>query len=126
MLAGYTPDEILKIFKKYCTQINYVSPVNILKLIYGLIFKRKIIIQGLNSGNKIEELMKKLCSAKGIHNINQIKMPLLMPSVDMHSGKVYVFTSKETRSAYDDKIKYINDIEIGKAVRASCSYPRSI
>ena len=70
--------------------------------------------------------MKKLCSAKGIYNINQIKMPLLMPSVDMHSGKVYVFTSKETRSAYDDKIKYINDIEIGKAVRASCSYPRSI
>lgn len=97
-----------------------------MKLIFGLIFKKKIIIQGLNNGEKIEELMKKLCKAKGIYNINQIKMPLLMPSVDLHNGKVYVFTSRQTRNTYNDKIEYINDIEIGKAVRASCSYPRSI
>ena len=126
MHVGYKPDEIYKIFKKYCNEINYVSVGNIVKLIFGLIFKKKIIIQGLNNGEKIEELMKKLCKAKGIYNINQIKMPLLMPSVDLHNGKVYVLTSRQTRNTYNDKIEYINDIEIGKAVRASCSYPRSI
>ena len=120
---GYKPDEIYDIFKKYCNQINYISIFNILKLIYGLIFKKKIIIQGLNDGDKIEELMRKLCRKKGIYNINQIKMPLLMPSVDLHTGKVYVFCSLETRNTYDDKIEYINDMDIGKAVRASCSYP---
>ena len=52
--VGYKPKEIYDIFKKYCNEINYVSILNILKLIFGLVFKRKILIQGLNNGNKIE------------------------------------------------------------------------
>ena len=123
MLVGYKPDEIYSIFKKYCKQINYVSIGNVLKLIYGLIVRRKILIQGLNNGNKIEELIRKLCKAKQITNIKQIKMPLIIPSVDLHNGKVYAFTSVKTRSTYNDQTQYINDIDIGKAVRASCSYP---
>jgi len=123
MRCGYKPEEIYKIFKKYCTQINYISISNIIKLILGLIFKRKILIQGLNNGEKIEELMKKLSKDKGIYNIKQIKMPLLMPSVDLHTGEVYIFSSINIRNTYNDKLKYINDIPIEKAVRASCSYP---
>lgn len=126
MPHGYTPDEIYYIFKKYCKQINYVSIGNILKLIYGLVVKRKIIIQGLNNGNKIEELITRLCKAKKITNICDIKMPLIIPSVDLNNGKVYAFTSLSSRSTYNDKIEYINNAEVGKAVRASCSYPRSI
>ena len=34
-----------------------------------------------------------------------------------------MFSSKAQRSMYSDEIKYINNISIGKAVRASCSYP---
>lgn len=124
--CGYTPDEIYQIFKKYCKQINYISIKNIIQLIYGLIIKRKIIIQGLNDGDKIEKLMTNLCKQKEITNIGQIKMPLIIPSVDLHNGKVYAFTSVKTRNLYNDKTEYVNDIEIGKAVRASCSYPRSI
>lgn len=124
--VGYKPEEIYTIFKKYCKEIKYVSYFNILKLIYGLIFKRKIIIQGLNNGNKIEKFMRELCKQKGIQNIRQIKTPIMIPSVDLYNGKVYMFSSVQTRGAYDDKIKYVNNIDIGKAVRASCSYPRSI
>lgn len=61
--------------------------------------------------------------AKGIYNIKQIKMPLIIPSVDLHNGEVYIFSSKQTRSSYNDNTKYIHDIDIGTAVRASCSYP---
>ena len=50
-------------------------------------------------------------------------MPLLIPSVDLHSGDVYCFSSKASRRALSDDIIYINNINIGKAVRASCSYP---
>ena len=121
--VGYKPDEIYHIFKKYCNQINYVSISNLIKLIAGLIFKRKILIQGLNNGNKIEKLMRKLCKEKGIDNIKQIKMPIVIPSVELHNGKVYVFSSMKMRSTYDDKLEYVNDIDIGTAVRASCSYP---
>ena len=123
--AGYRADEIYKIFKKYCKEINYISIGNILKLISGLIFRKKILIQGLNDGKKIEKLMRDLCKEKGIYNINQIKIPLIIPSVDLHNGKVYIFSSLEKRNTYNDKIKYINDIDVGTAVRASCSYPRS-
>lgn len=94
-----------------------------MKLIGGLIFKKKILIQGLNNGKNIEKLIRKLCMEKNIENINQIKMPLIIPSVDLHNGKVYAFSSIETRGTYDDKVEYVSDIDIGMAVRASCSYP---
>lgn len=120
---GYTPEEIYSIFKSYSDQINYISVWNVLKLIYGLIIKKEIIIQGLNNGNKIEKLMKEFCNEKGISNINEIKMPLIIPSVSVHNGKKYIFSSQESRDSYDDKKEYINNIEIEKAIRASCSYP---
>lgn len=121
--VGYKPDEIYSIFKNYCKQITYVSMKNIAKLIYGLIFKNQILIQGLNDGRKIEKLMKQFCAEKQIRNINEIKIPLIIPSVSLHNGKKYVFSSLENRSSYDDGKEYINNIEIEKAVRASCSYP---
>lgn len=126
MHVGYNADEIYGIFKKYCKQINYVSIKNVLKLILGLIFKREILIQGLNDGKKLQGLIKDLCNKKGIYNIKQIKMPLIIPSVDLHNGKVYIFSSVKTRGTYDDKRQYINDARIDTVVRSSCSYPRNI
>ena len=50
-------------------------------------------------------------------------MPILMPSVNLKNGQVYVFTNKNMRTTYEDNVKYVNSINIGEAVRASCSYP---
>lgn len=96
---------------------------NILKLIYGIIFNGKIIINGLNSGDIIEKIINEECSKKNIKNINQIKMPLIIPAVDLYSGNIYCFISQSKRKEISNKTIYINDVEIGKAVRASCSYP---
>lgn len=65
----------------------------------------------------------KLLGAKKINNINQVKKNLLIPSVDLNTGALYMFSSMHNRIGYSDEIIYINDINIGKAVRASCSYP---
>lgn len=121
--VGYKSDEIYEIFKKYNKKINYFEIKNILKLIYGILIKRKIIITGLNSGEKIEKLINKELNKKNINNINQINKKLLIPSVSLIDGKIFIFSSIKNRKIYSDKIIYNNDINIGKAIRASCSYP---
>lgn len=121
--CGYSSEEIYKLFKRYCKQIKYVDGINIIKTIFGLIFERKIIIDGLTNGNKIQKIIDVACKEKGISNINQIKKNLIIPAVDLYDGKLYAFSSKNNRAIYSNNIKYIYDCEIGKIVQASCSYP---
>ena len=48
-------------------------------------------------------------------------MPIVIPAVDISEAKEYIFTNCAPRdNPYDE---YITVIAIGKAVRASCSYP---
>ena len=49
-------------------------------------------------------------------------MPILIPAVDIYTDELCVFSNninKEIKS----RVNYINDIDIGTAVQASCSYP---
>lgn len=122
-VLGYNSDEMWKMFIKFVPKIKYYQWRNIFKLILGLILKREIIIDGLNSGKVIENIIEDICSNNNIYNINQIEMPLLISMVDLQTGIVYIASSKENRMVLSDKVKYITDIPIGKAVRASCSFP---
>lgn len=123
--VGYNSNEIYEIFKKYINKINYFEVKNIIKLVLGILIKREIIITGLNSGQKIEKLINKECAKKEINNINQINKKLLIPCVNLKTGDVHIFSSIKNgnRKEYSDNIIYENNINIGKAVRASCSYP---
>ena len=112
-----------KIFKKYCRKIKYVDLFNILKLIIGLILTGRIVIDGLNSGKQIERLINRVCKEREIYNISNIRKPLVIPSVNLCNGDVICFTSCNNRDDFSDDVIYVNDINIGKAVRASCSYP---
>ena len=49
-------------------------------------------------------------------------MPIAIPTVDIMKSKEYVFTNQIPKKAADIT-QYITDISIGKAVRASSSFP---
>ena len=67
--------------------------------------------------------MNSICAAKKIYKIKDIKKDLIIASVSLNSGKVYFFESNKKEYRYSDDLIYIDDINIGKAVRASCSFP---
>ena len=48
---------------------------------------------------------------------------MLIPSVALDTGKIYFFNSMKRRTTYSNDVIYDDRIEIGKAVRASSSYP---
>ena len=53
--------------------------------------------------------------------MTQIKMPLVIPTVDIMDSKEYVFTNYIPKEG--TKEQYITDIDIGKAIVSSSSFP---
>ena len=52
------------------------------------------------------------------HKLKDIKMPVVIPAVDLMDCKEYIFTNNPP----EEKERYITDITVGKAVRASSSF----
>lgn len=120
---GYTSDEIYRLFKKYAKEISKVNVKNIIKLVFGLLFTGKIVIEGLNDGKKLYKIIQEQAKKKKLTRIRDITMPLIIPSVNLYNGAIYLFSSVNNNRNYSDEYIVVNSIEIGKAVQASCSYP---
>ncbi len=120
---GYTPYYIYILFKKYAKDLVQINSSPIISGIGNFMINKKIVISGLKTGESIEKAYNDLAKRKGVQKISDIKnMPLVIPAVDVVDSKEYVFTNKMPKNS-KEKSKYITDISIGKAVRASSSFP---
>lgn len=119
---GYSPYYIYILFKRYSKEIVEIESTPIISGIGNFMFNKKVCINGLKSGESIENSYDNIALRRGIKNISDIKkMPLVIPAVDVVNSKEYIFTNNIPKNS--NKKDYITDITIGKAVRASSSFP---
>lgn len=118
---GYKPYYIYVLFKKYAQDIINIGNSSIVNGIGNFVKTKKIGIAGLNDGTLLEKMFNELATRKKMKVVADIKMPLVIPAVDIAEAKEYIFTNCAPRNNVKDK--YITEISIGKAIRASSSFP---
>lgn len=120
---GYSPYYIYILFKRYSKDIAQINSSPIISGIGNFMMNKKVAISGLKTGETLEKAYNDLARRKGIEKIKDItQMPLVIPAVDVQLSKEYIFTNQIPQNT-NDKSQYITDISLGKAVRASSSFP---
>lgn len=119
---GYTPDYIYEAFKLYSKEIVGLNGGLMFSGVRGKILGNEAGIKGLKSGKSLEKVFERMALRKGYKNVEEIlEIPVVITSVDIRDGKEYIFTNSVPNVENADK--YITNIGIGKAVRASSSFP---
>ncbi len=121
--CGYTPTEIKEIFLSDSYNIIDYNFKGLLKLLVSPVTRKPAKLDGIIRGDKLSKKLAKLFEEKNIYNINQVKLPLAIPSVDVNYGKQTIFVSSLPNTLYPSQIDYLEDISLSKAVRASVSLP---
>ena len=118
---GYKPYYIYVLFKKYAQDIINIGNASLLNGFGNLLKSKKVGFSGLNDGTMLEKMINELAIKKQIKVIGDIKMPLVISTVDIAEAKEYIITNCAPRNDIFDE--FITEIEVGKAVRASSSFP---
>ena len=116
---NYSPYFIYILFKKHAKDIVNVNSSPIISGISNFMLNKPVKFSGFNTGESIEKVYNDLAVRKGIKKMSDIKMPIVIPAVDVREAKEYIFTNIKP---YEEE-QYITDITVGKAVRASSSFP---
>ncbi|PWJ52173.1 patatin-like phospholipase family protein [Faecalicatena contorta] len=93
----------------------------ILKLIAQVFFKKEIMLSGLIKGKKLEGL---ICGIIGDIQIEEIPKKLIIPAVDLNTGKTIVFANRiQEKGEIGKEIQWETRGRLCKIVRASASVP---
>lgn len=120
---GYHPEEICEEFKNNYKKIVGNNKFSLWSGIRHFANNKKGLWRGYNDGQGITEVFETLASRKNVNNMAQIPMPVVIPSVDIKEEKEYIFTNQIPLNAEKEEAKYITNITVGEAVRASSSFP---
>lgn len=119
---GIEPNEIHELFKKYAKEIIGAGQFPFLSKVVQFSLCKKIKITGFHNGEAIEKVFNKVANEREIYLMEQLKMPIVIPTVDIMQSKEFVFTNYVPEKM-EGNIEYITKIPVGKAVRASSSFP---
>lgn len=119
---GYSPYYIYILFKRYAKDIINQNSMSTITNLGSFMVNKKTPLLGFYSGEEMEKMFNEIALRKGIRKISDIKMPLIIPAVDVQDSKEYIFTNSIPKEV-NDKTRYITDIPVGKAIRASSSFP---
>lgn len=87
-------------------------------ILNSFLFNKKLKLDGLRSGRPIEDLYNKIAKENGIKYVEDIDFPVVITATNVVDEKEYIFTSKKVENTE----KYIGNIEVGTAIRASSSF----
>ena len=119
---GYSPYYIYILFKRYAKDLVNQNSMSTITSLKNFMANKKTNFSGFYSGEEIEKAFNEVAKRKGIKKVADIKMPIVIPAVDVQDSNEYIFTNCVPEEM-KDKNKYITDISIGKAIRASSSFP---
>ncbi len=119
---GYSPYYIYILFKRYANDLVSQNSLSAITSLGSLMTSKKTKFSGFFSGEEIEKGFNEVALRKGIKKVSDISMPITIPAVDVQNSKEYIFTNIIPKDSKNDN-KYITDISIGKAIRASSSFP---
>ena len=119
---GYSPYYIYILFKRYAKELINQNSISTITSVKNLMTNKKVNFSGFYSGEVIEKNFNDVAMRKGIKSLTDIKMPIVIPAVDIQDSKEYIFTNNIPKNT-KNKNRYITNIPIGKAIRASSSFP---
>ena len=117
---GYSPYYIYILFKRHAKEIASINNGIMISGIKAYAMYKKINILGRNSGEMLENTFDQIAANNGIRTIKDIKMLIVIPAVDISNVNKYVFTNNKPKK---NNLNYIDDINIGKAIRATSCFP---
>ena len=112
---GFSGEEILSLFKKYAVSLVGTDSETI--ILNKMLFNAPLKFDGFRSGKPIEDLYNKIALEKGFHYMKDLKIPVATVATDVIQEKEFISSSVVPNGS-----GYIDNIDIGTAVRASSSF----
>ncbi|MBR1883684.1 MAG: patatin-like phospholipase family protein [Clostridia bacterium] len=123
---GYSPIQILAMYKSYCKTITDYDRKIPFKLM-SLAFTGRLKLKGLAKGRNLENALYEMCKRKGVFDIADVKFPLAVPAVDIYTGETIYYINRPLRysSSFDTSFgaKFKRNGFLPEIVRASSSIP---
>lgn len=119
---GYSYDEMRDIILNNYQSLTKIPKRPIMSSAGTYVTKKKLKIQGLIPGERVEEFIQNAADGKKLSMMSDFETPFAVATVDTISTKECIFMSRNY-GLTSDNIDYIYDIQIGKAIRSSMAFP---